>query len=532
MAQQTINLGTVPNDGTGDPLRAAMTKVNANFTELYGRTAVSVKFFGAKGDGVTNDTPAIMTALDAVNDAGGGVIIFPAGTYLLGTHVSATYAIERIGISKVKFQGAGRDQTILKIGNNVGRGVISWAEAYDCAIVGMTLDGNSDNNTLTGRHGFRGRDINGLLLQDIGVINTMGYGIGLQDGDVSNIRIDNFFIKNTNNDGIDMKNKADTNSVCIITNGNIIDPGRITEKPAIDIRGPATVSNIFIKLAHVNTIGIRARKTSAPEGTNGIGGRYTSISNVYVDCFSVADTNGIILDDPQVKLTNATVLNSTGAGIWITQDASYCSVSNSVVDNTGKTTGNCFQISGSDSTLSNCHAWGGGAGFRFAKNDNIMIGCHTKDTAVVGFRGFADDGKNMLIGCSHTSSTGVAYDNEATGPNWLLNCPTLAAPQQLVSNGSIQFEVGTQSGTVNWWHANGGQAGAAITITAVGASTNVPMQMIPKGVAPFIIGGACGVRFPTSAGVPAPTPANGQVYYDTSTNKLRCYANGAWVDLH
>lgn len=35
MAQQTINIGTAANDGTGDPLRSAFTKSNANFTELY-----------------------------------------------------------------------------------------------------------------------------------------------------------------------------------------------------------------------------------------------------------------------------------------------------------------------------------------------------------------------------------------------------------------------------------------------------------------------------------------------------------------
>lgn len=34
-AQQTINVGSSPNDGTGDTLRAAMQKANANFTELY-----------------------------------------------------------------------------------------------------------------------------------------------------------------------------------------------------------------------------------------------------------------------------------------------------------------------------------------------------------------------------------------------------------------------------------------------------------------------------------------------------------------
>lgn len=36
MTQQTINIGSAPNDGTGDTLRAAFDKVNDNFDEVYG----------------------------------------------------------------------------------------------------------------------------------------------------------------------------------------------------------------------------------------------------------------------------------------------------------------------------------------------------------------------------------------------------------------------------------------------------------------------------------------------------------------
>ena len=39
MAQLTIGIGSSANDGTGDPLRTAFTKINTNFTELYGSTA-------------------------------------------------------------------------------------------------------------------------------------------------------------------------------------------------------------------------------------------------------------------------------------------------------------------------------------------------------------------------------------------------------------------------------------------------------------------------------------------------------------
>lgn len=35
MAQQEINIGTIPDDDTGDTLRDGGDKINENFTELY-----------------------------------------------------------------------------------------------------------------------------------------------------------------------------------------------------------------------------------------------------------------------------------------------------------------------------------------------------------------------------------------------------------------------------------------------------------------------------------------------------------------
>ena len=40
MAQQTINVGASPNDGTGTPLRAAFQYCNSNFTELYAKASI------------------------------------------------------------------------------------------------------------------------------------------------------------------------------------------------------------------------------------------------------------------------------------------------------------------------------------------------------------------------------------------------------------------------------------------------------------------------------------------------------------
>lgn len=39
MAKQVINIGILPNDKSGDPIRTAFNKVNENFNELYTTTA-------------------------------------------------------------------------------------------------------------------------------------------------------------------------------------------------------------------------------------------------------------------------------------------------------------------------------------------------------------------------------------------------------------------------------------------------------------------------------------------------------------
>ena len=75
MAKSTINLGTTPNDRTGDTLRDAGSKVNSNFSELYtalgNGTALTIAVTGATSGQVlkfngTNFVPAADANTDAV----------------------------------------------------------------------------------------------------------------------------------------------------------------------------------------------------------------------------------------------------------------------------------------------------------------------------------------------------------------------------------------------------------------------------------------------------------------------------------
>lgn len=93
------------------------------------RESVSVKDFGAVGDGVTDDTAAIQTAINATAYA--GTLHIPSGTYLVSAGLTATQPIRIVGngLSSVIYVSASVDATtdvITFIGASSG----SAAEGY------------------------------------------------------------------------------------------------------------------------------------------------------------------------------------------------------------------------------------------------------------------------------------------------------------------------------------------------------------------------------------------------------------------
>lgn len=61
----------------------------------------NVKDYGAVGDGTTDDTSAIQSAINAANTAGGGTVLFPAGTYLISSALTIYSKIDFVGMGRL-----------------------------------------------------------------------------------------------------------------------------------------------------------------------------------------------------------------------------------------------------------------------------------------------------------------------------------------------------------------------------------------------------------------------------------------------
>jgi len=152
MAQQTINIGAAPNDGTGTPLRTSFDYTNQNFTELYAgggvgtstNTQVIFNDSGVlKGDAglVYNKTTDALTVTGPLST--GGTLAVTGVTTLTG---AATVQ----GLFAGKGTGAVYSNTVFGT-----TGLQSRTAAISCTIFGSQAGGaitTGNSNTLMGQY--------------------------------------------------------------------------------------------------------------------------------------------------------------------------------------------------------------------------------------------------------------------------------------------------------------------------------------------------------------------------------------------
>jgi hypothetical protein len=143
--------------GTG----AVPTNVQAKLRET-----VSVKDFGAVGDGVTDDTAAIQAAINAFK-----AVYFPPGTYKVLTKLVPTQAVDLIG--------AGREAVTLQLEVN-DFGIETTVSGRSVSICDMTITGNTALPANAGISLFDNGDrplerleVHGFARQGIRIVQTV-----------------------------------------------------------------------------------------------------------------------------------------------------------------------------------------------------------------------------------------------------------------------------------------------------------------------------------------------------------------------
>jgi len=119
---------------------------------------VSVKDFGAVGNKIADDTKSIQKAIDAVYQAGGGVVFFPSGTYKVTINPTTSQAITIR--AKVTLKGADSRDSIIKLADKQSNyNSILAGETYDSdlsnfSMYDLTIDGNATNNIVVSNLDF------------------------------------------------------------------------------------------------------------------------------------------------------------------------------------------------------------------------------------------------------------------------------------------------------------------------------------------------------------------------------------------
>ena len=153
--------------GTGAVARAMIGKV---------QEIVSVKDFGATGDGTTDDTTDIQDALDATD--GVAPLYFPPGTYLTQklTINSNQFLIGAgVGLTTLKLKNTTNDYLIYGAGSDALWGTNTDAGITNWGLRDMTLDGNLANNAT----GLDGIAVYGQkpIIENVYIKNCKRYGM-------------------------------------------------------------------------------------------------------------------------------------------------------------------------------------------------------------------------------------------------------------------------------------------------------------------------------------------------------------------
>ena len=454
--------------GTG----AVTTNVQAKLQQT-----VSVKDFGAVGDGTTDDTAAIQAAINA-SSINGAILYFPAGTY----KVSSTSLNALTGLSNVKLQGVKGATTIFLTSTSTTTAIIgSQSAVFNFEIDGIIFDGNIASIPFTGVYcvkfdniaGFQATNcvfqnstLDGILLgttlaKQILVENCVFQTIGIAGTGANGIRV-------YNNEGIQINRNY--------FYGFIISPIDTNPSTLYDNLSNTVITNNFIQnatsgwksgISVISLLGDRFLVQGNTIINGGSGGQI--MVHAYPSGRSVRDYKiignslfnstgtGIVVNQDQntdVIVTNNNIKNCVGSGILVTNinTPPYSSttpviISDNIIEDSSSATyvntnqPSCIQIAQAENVIISDNycvtpRW---AGISIQSGSNNIF---AQDNTIIGQQGIAPtDLSTNAGGGIVVSPGGYSYSGNVTNVlingNFIYNYLTSQSPTTNIRTGGI-----------------------------------------------------------------------------------------------
>ena len=184
-------------NGGNTPTGAINRPINQKLQEW-----VSVKDFGAKGDGTTNDTVAINNALTYVSSLGGGAVIVPLGTYIITQiKMQCSTALIGMGWGSILKQAASSNTNAVVLANTSTQ----FTQLRDIQIQGNNYQNTSGDgiNYVNAGGTFSSPPNNFHLIDNVFVWVCAGNGITLDSG-VVEAKLSNIVVQACNGYGYNL----------------------------------------------------------------------------------------------------------------------------------------------------------------------------------------------------------------------------------------------------------------------------------------------------------------------------------------
>lgn len=275
---------------------------------------INVSDFSAAGDGVTDDTCALQSAINSAN----GSLVIPAGNYL----VSSTLTLK----SDLTISGEGR----IKLADGASTNLLFGSNLSNLHIRGITLDLNKENQTAG--NGIILVNCTNCSIENLEAINSFNDTFLMRDG-CSDYRIVNNVIRGSGNHSISVA--GDPSDVDNCTNNAVISGNQIFNPTTAGINFSKSRRGVISGniVEHDGTGGAHDQGHGGVRITNG--STDISITGNYVTGMS----RGLFIKDSTYCSATGNVLeNSQLQGIFVQTDVSvadYNVISGNVVKSPG-----------------------------------------------------------------------------------------------------------------------------------------------------------------------------------------------------